>query len=563
MLMMIMTGRGWEGNNEITKNNKNIFVTILESFNDFNNSDNSGTNTVLMGGYGHLVLELILLLLVMYLLLQKSSKTMAPGGMSYYNSGGKNNNAQEPLTEEEVDELCREWKPEPLVPPRASTTQERILSGPPSAYTIADGKRVLNLVSTNFLGISGSASASAACSAAIDKYGVGSAGPRGFYGTIDVHLQLERRLAGFFNVDEAILYSFGLATMTSLIPAYAKRGDIIVVDAGVNYALQSGIILSRSTVRYFKHNDVKHLEQIMREYTTSSEKNSSSSTRRPKSKQTKQKLRRMFVVVEGVYQNYGDIAALDAIVPLCRKYKFRLMVDESLSVGVLGKHGRGAFEHHNLSIPRDESVIIAASMSNALGSVGGFCVGDKEVIAHQRLGGNGYVFSASLPPFLASAGLNALDLIEQKDSDKDKEKGEDIGEKPSENGFENGHENKIHRKRSWRKNTSIDKTNSLHNDDCGVTPSPLIRCLHENAMVMRDALGKIKTLEVVGEDKISPMIHLRVRSNSNHNAAAESVMLNNVVEHAFKCNILLTMAKYSQLDREMPRPSIRVREFTI
>ena len=396
----------------------------------------------------------------------------------------------------QVDELCAEWRPEPLVPPAAnvaagsrgasSTCPTRVISGPPGAHVIADGRRVLNLVSTNFLGFAGDRRVSEACRETIVKYGCGSAGPRGFYGTIDVHLELERRLAKFFGVGEAILYSFGVATMTSLIPAYAKRGDLIVCDAGVNYALQSGVILSRSTVKYFAHNDVEDLERLLRDLSAEDAK--------------KGKLRRKFVVIEGIYSNYGDIAALDKILPLCHKYKFRLLVDESMSIGVLGATGRGCFEHFGLEQTNVE--ILTAAMGHALGSVGGFCCGDKEMIAHQRLGGNGYVFSASLPPFLATASIKALDLLAS-----------------------NG--------------------------------AVLLPKLHANAAHFRGLLRGVRHLCVDGDD-ICPIVHVRLDPAKFASEEAE-LILNNIVIYAFKSSVLLTTAKYSRLDRDPPPPSIRVR----
>ena len=433
------------------------------------------------GQGGHLVLELVLLLAVLYLLLQKSSRRKS----------GKGGGGAAPLTEEEVDELCAEWRPEPLAPPIAGGLEAgpktRVISGPPAAHVVADGKRVLNLVSTNFLGFAGDKSVNEACKKTIVKYGCGSAGPRGFYGTIDVHLELEKRIAAFFGVDEAIIYSYGVATMTSLIPAYAKRGDLIVCDAGINYALQSGVILSRSTVHYFRHNDVADLESLL-------------SRLSEEDRRSGKKLRRRFVVVEGIYNNYGDIAALDRIVPLCRRYKFRLMVDESMSVGVLGETGRGCFEHFGIKQTNVE--ILTAAMGHSLGSVGGFCAGDKEMIAHQRLGGNGYVFSASLPPFLATASIKAIDLLEAK--------------------------------------------------------SPLLLPrLRSNAAELRRRLRQLPQVDVEG-DAISPVIHVRLKPSLSLSRGQAEAILNSVVNHAFKHNVLLTTAKYSALERNPPPPSIRI-----
>lgn len=111
-------------------------------------------------------------------------------------------------------------------------------------------------------------------------------------------------------------------------------------------------------------------------------------------------MNRRFIIVEGIYANTGDLAPLAAIKQLKEQYKYRLLVDESMSLGVLGATGRGATEHYGLS-PED-SEIIGASLGNAVASIGGFCAGEREIVDHQRLSGLGYCFSASLPPYLAS-----------------------------------------------------------------------------------------------------------------------------------------------------------------
>lgn len=115
----------------------------------------------------------------------------------------------------------------------------------------------------NFLGIAGNTEVRDACHKTINKYGVGSCGPRGFYGTIDVHLELEERIAKFMGTQEAILYSYDLATLSSVIPAFANKKDLIIADEGCSYAIQNGCHLSRAKTVYFKHNDVEDLKKIL------------------------------------------------------------------------------------------------------------------------------------------------------------------------------------------------------------------------------------------------------------------------------------------------------------
>ncbi|KAL0357050.1 UNVERIFIED_CONTAM: Long chain base biosynthesis protein 1 [Sesamum calycinum] len=329
---------------------------------------------------GHLLVEGLLLVVILFLLSQKSYKP-----------------PKRPLTKKEVDELCDEWVPEPLIP---SITEDMkyeppVLESAAGPHVVINGKEVVNFTSANYLGLLGHDKLQDSCIKALEKYGVGSCGPRGFYGTIDVHLDCEARIAKFLGTSDSILYSYGLSTMFSTIPAFCKKGDVIVVDEGVHWGIQNGLHLSRSTIIYFKHNDMKSLESIL--------ENATHDNKRAK------KLRR-YIIVEAVYQNSGQIAPLDEIIKLKEKYRFRVILDESNSFGVLGSSGRGLTEHFN--VPIEKVDIVTAAMGHALATEGGFCTGSARVIDHQRLSSSGYVFSASLPPYLASAAITAIDVLE-------------------------------------------------------------------------------------------------------------------------------------------------------
>ncbi|KAK9031519.1 hypothetical protein V6N11_032894 [Hibiscus sabdariffa] len=330
---------------------------------------------------GHLFVEVLLLVVILFLLSQKSYKP-----------------PKRPLTKKEIDELCDEWVPESLIP---SITQE-MLSEPPvlesaaGPCTVINGKEVVNFASANYLGFVGHEKLLESCTSALEKYGVGSCGPRGFYGTIDVHLDCEARIAKFLGTHDSILYSYGLSTMFSAIPCFCKKGDIIVVDEGVHWGIQNGLYLSRSTIVYFKHNDMESLEKTLEKITSEN--------------QRAKKLRR-YIVVEAVYQNSGQIAPLDKIIRLKEKYRFRVLLDETNSFGVLGHTGRGLTEY--CGVPIEKIDIVTAAMGHALATEGGFCTGSARVIDHQRLSSSGYVFSASLPPYLASAAITAIDVLEE------------------------------------------------------------------------------------------------------------------------------------------------------
>uniref|UniRef100_A0ACD5VLQ1 Uncharacterized protein n=1 Tax=Avena sativa TaxID=4498 RepID=A0ACD5VLQ1_AVESA len=314
---------------------------------------------------GQLVVQGILIAVIVFQLSRKSYKP-----------------PKKPLSEKEVDELCHEWEPEPLCPPikegpRIGTPILESAAGP---HTTIDGKED-------------------SCVGALEKYGVGSCGPRGFYGTIDVHLDCEAKIANFLGTPDSILYSYGISTIFSVIPAFCKKGDIIVADEGVHWAVQNGLYLSRSTVVYFKHNDMAALASTLEKLTHGN-------------KHT-ENIRR-YIVVESIYQNSGQMAPLDEIIKLKEKYRFRVILEESHSFGVLGKSGRGLAEHYG--IPIEKIDIITAGMGTALASDGGFCTGSAKVVDHQRLSSAGYVFSASLPPYLARAAISGVNYLEENPS---------------------------------------------------------------------------------------------------------------------------------------------------
>jgi len=144
-------------------------------------------------------------------------------------------------------------------------------------------------------------------------------------------------LKEFYGSGGAILYSFGFCTISSIIPVFAKRTDTILSDEACNFAVQVGVELSRSKTVYFKHNDVADLEAKMQQIVSRDKKGVTPKHRR-------------FLIVQGVYENYGDVAPLDKIVELAKKYRFRVVIEDTFGVGVLGKTGRGTHEHFNIPV---------------------------------------------------------------------------------------------------------------------------------------------------------------------------------------------------------------------
>ncbi|KAL6472881.1 hypothetical protein MHYP_G00190690 [Metynnis hypsauchen] len=423
----------------------------------------------------HLILEGILILWIIRLLFSKTYKLQE----------------RSDLTEKEKEELIEEWQPEPLVPAVSNdhpSLNYDVVTGPPSHKITVNGKECINFASFNFLGLLDNERVKQKALASLKKYGVGTCGPRGFYGTFDVHLELEERLAKFMKTEEAIIYSYGFATIASAIPAYSKRGDIVFVDEASCFSIQKGLQASRSFIKYFKHNDMEDLERLLKEQELEDQKN-------PR----KARVTRRFIVVEGLYMNTSDICPLPELVKLKYKYKVRIFLEESMSFGVLGEHGRGVTEHFGVNI--DDIDLISANMENAVASIGGFCCGRSFVIDHQRLSGQGYCFSASLPPMLASAAIEALNIMEEDPE--------------------------------------------------------IFTILREKCKHVHKALQEIPGLKVVGE-AFAPALHLQLE-HSTGSRESDVRILRSIIDYCLDRQIALTQARY--LDKEerfLPPPSIRV-----
>ncbi len=318
--------------------------------------------------------------------------------------------AESKLTAREADELVAEWEPAPLVDLAAARASGRAIPDTQTAVTViarkvgatvetAAGATLSDFVTFDFLGLTCDDDVKRECMKVLDKVGCGSCGPRGFYGTLDEHLELEDKIAEFMGVPESISYSDAASTVASVIPAFAKRGDLCIVDEACYDPILTGVMLARCRVVYFKHNDMDDLAAVLHRVAAKDQQTGSSPL-----------TQRRFIVVEGVYRNVGDICPLPELVRLKDEHRCRLIVDESFSFGVLGATGRGVTEH--FGVDRASVEILCAALCAALGSVGGFCIGNEhEVVDHQRLQGAGYCFSASAPPFVARAATVALEKI--------------------------------------------------------------------------------------------------------------------------------------------------------
>jgi serine palmitoyltransferase len=297
--------------------------------------------------------------------------------------------------------LVEEWTPEPLVAPCTELEifeEERrpIIAGPTGPKVkLMNGKTVTNLASHNHFNLATNELIKERAVQILRNYGVGACGPPNFYGTQDVHMDTEKEIARFLGVEACIVYAQSFSTISSVIPAFSKRGDIIVADRAVNFSIQKGLQISRSTVRWYNHNDMEDLERVLAQINH---------------EQKRKPLTRRFIVTEGLFENTGDISDLPKILELKNRFKYRLILDETCSFGVLGRTGRGLTEYQNVDPSNVEMLI--GSLSHALCAGGGFCAGTPEVVEHQRISSSAYVFSAALPAILAVTAAESLKLIE-------------------------------------------------------------------------------------------------------------------------------------------------------
>lgn len=248
----------------------------------------------------------------------------------------------------------------------------------------------------DFLSLQHDSSIKNAAIEAVKECGVGTCGPCGFYGTQISHIELESCISKTLNMDASIVYSQGFSSISSVIPAFSKKGDVIVADELINTAIYKGMMISRSRLYYYKHNDIDDLKRVLEEV----EKHD---------KQFRKPLTRRFIISEGVFQKGGDLSPLPKLIQIKTKYRYRLILDESLALGTIGKRGLGSADYWNCQ-NRNVDILVGV-LGMALGSSGGFCAGSTAIVEHQRLSSQAYCFSASLPVLFAKAAMASLSKL--------------------------------------------------------------------------------------------------------------------------------------------------------
>mgnify|MGYP006111295531 FL=1 len=256
-----------------------------------------------------------------------------------------------------------------------------------SSEVVISGRTMLMLASYGYLGLLGHPRINKAANDAIEKYGSGTHGVRVLAGTLDIHLELEQTIADFKNSEDAVTFSSGYVTNLAAISTIVGRRDIVLCDKYNHASIVDGCLLSGAELKRFRHNDMDHLEDLLKRYSDRSTK---------------------LVIADAVFSMDGDIIDLPAVVELCRKYGAWLMMDEAHSVGVLGKTGRGIEEHFGMPDCVDVKM---GTLSKAIPSIGGYIAGRSDLVNLLKHAARGFVFSAAIPPAQAAAAKAAFEVI--------------------------------------------------------------------------------------------------------------------------------------------------------
>jgi 8-amino-7-oxononanoate synthase len=255
---------------------------------------------------------------------------------------------------------------------------------------IINGKKVLMFGSNSYLGLTNHPKVKDAAKAAIDKYGTGCAGSRFLNGTLDIHIELENKLAQLVNKEAALCYSTGFQVNIGVVSILAGRHDYLLLDDLDHASIIEGSRLSFSKVLKYAHNDMEALEAKLRLCHKDSIK---------------------LIVVDGVFSMEGDIVKLPEIVVLAEKYNASIMIDDAHSLGILGENGSGTASHFGLT---DKVDLIMGTFSKSMASLGGFIAADKEVINFIKHNSRSLIFSASMTPSSTAAVLASIEIMENE-----------------------------------------------------------------------------------------------------------------------------------------------------
>ena len=267
----------------------------------------------------------------------------------------------------------------------------RVLDDAQAPVCHYDGREVINLASNNYLGLCDHPKLREAAVAAIDKYGVGSGAVRTIAGTMRIHMELEEKIARFKGVEACVVFQSGFTANAGTVSSILGKEDFILSDELNHASIIDGARLSRAKIKVFRHKDVAHTEELLKEIQNE-----------PGHK---------LVVTDGVFSMDGDIGPVAALADLCEKYGAIMMVDDAHASGVLGRNGRGSVDHFNCTQRVDVQV---GTLSKAIGALGGYVCGSRDLIDYLYHRARPFLFSTSHPPSVAASCIAAFDLLENE-----------------------------------------------------------------------------------------------------------------------------------------------------
>jgi len=267
----------------------------------------------------------------------------------------------------------------------------RVLDDEQGAVCTYDGKKVINLASNNYLGLCNHPKLREAAIAATQKYGVGSGAVRTIAGTMRIHMELEEKIAAFKNVEACVVFQSGFTANAGTVSSILGKEDFILSDELNHASIIDGARLSRAKIKVFRHKDVAHAEELLREI--------------------ENEPGRKLIITDGVFSMDGDIGPVDKLADLAERYGAIMMVDDAHASGVLGRNGRGSVDHLGAHGRVDVQV---GTLSKAIGSLGGYVCGSRDLIDYLYHRARPFLFSTSHPPSVAASCIAAFDILENE-----------------------------------------------------------------------------------------------------------------------------------------------------
>ena len=267
----------------------------------------------------------------------------------------------------------------------------RILEDEQGPVCTYDGKKVINLASNNYLGLCDHPKLREAAIAATEKYGVGSGAVRTIAGTMRIHMELEEKIAAFKGVEACVVFQSGFTANAGTVSSILGKEDFILSDELNHASIIDGARLSRAKIKVFRHKDVAHAEELLKEI--------------------QNEPGRKLLITDGVFSMDGDIGPVDKLCNLADKYGAIMMVDDAHASGVLGRNGRGSVDHFHCTQRVDVQV---GTLSKAIGALGGYVCGSRDLIDYLYHRARPFLFSTSHPPSVAATCIAAFDLLESE-----------------------------------------------------------------------------------------------------------------------------------------------------